>query len=183
MKTVIKQYFPWILTVLCAVFAIHIFFHGFANENHTIFDEIGKLFSNTNQKDNQSNIAQQIEAQPQAPLPSIKYDGNTLTVGELYEFESLFTLSFPDGTMESAALSNTALYLVEVKNSAGNSVLTKLSASAIENLEELPSAAIYNEEEQLLSFHTSGIYTLYLRMFYQYEDGVLYQCNIPVEVR
>lgn len=184
MKETIKHYFPLILTMLCAVFAIHILFRGFTNSSHGIFTDIGGYFSNYVQKDNLISIAEQIEAQAKTPLPTPKYIGKTLTVGEANSFDDLFALEQSDGSLVSISdLPTAALYLVDVKYSTGTSALTKFSSTDVENLEEIPSAAVYDTEKHLLYFHSSGIYTLYIRLYYDYRPGILFQCQVPVEVR
>lgn len=183
MKNVIKHYFPLIISVLGALFAFQIFFHGVAELPSDLFTAIGRTFTDLKQKDNLSTIAQKEEAQPKVPLPSILYTGRTLTIGNAFYLQDLFTLSFSDGTIVSPnARTDAALYLNDIRNLAGESVLTSLSSFEIENLEELPSPVVYDTEQQLLHFHQSGIYQLSLRLFLEGEDGVLFTCSIPVEV-
>lgn len=172
MKPFIKQYFPLILTVLGACFAIQIFFHGLGRLPSNIFTYMGASFSDFNQKDNLSTVAQKMEARPNVPLPSIIYSGKTLTIGKAIYFPDLFPLSE----------TNAALYLDDIRNQNGISVLTSLSSSEIETLEELPSGVIYDKEQQLLYFYDSGIYQVSLRLFLEGNDGILLECNIPVEV-
>lgn len=183
MKEVIKHYFPLILTVLCAMYGLLIFFHGFTNSQNGIFSDIGTYFSDGTQKDNLTYVANQMGAQEKAPLPTPKYIGNTITVGEAVSFDKLFTLEFTDGTLSTVEETPTAaLYLVDVTHSNGTSVLMKLSSADVENLEELSTAAVYDTDNRLLYFHSSGIYTLYIRLYFNYQSGVLFQCQIPVEV-
>ena len=172
MKQFIKQYFPLILTVLGACFAIQIFFHGFGTLPSNIFTHMGSSFSTLNQKDNLSTVAQKMEAQPDVPLPSLLYTGKTLILGEAVCFPDLFPLSDPSA----------AVYLNDIKNQNGISVLTILTSDEIDNLEELPSEVIYDKEQQLLYFHNSGIYQISLRLFLEGKDGILFECSIPVEV-
>lgn len=183
MKETIKHYFPLILTVLSAICAIQIFFHGSGNSQNGIFTDIGTYFSNGMQKNNFTSVAGQVESQKQTPLPTPKYVGNTRIVGEANTFEELFVLQFSDGTLSTIDESATAaLYLLDIKNSNDTSVLTKLRSADIDNLEEVPSSVIYDTEKQLLYFHQGGIYKLYIRLYFDHRPGVLYECQIPVEV-
>lgn len=184
MKEIIKHYFPFILTVLCAVCALSIFFYGFTDSQNGIFTDIGTYFSNETQKNHLTAVASQVEALEKAPLPTLIYNGNTLLVGEPHTWNELFTLHFSDGTISKLEEQATAaLYLIDVAVSDGSSVLTRLSSAEIDSLEELPSAAIYDIEKQLLYFHKSGIYTLRIRFYFDYRPGVLFECQVPVEVR
>ena len=164
MKEPIKHYFPLIMTALCLLYAISILFQSIT--------EIGEIFENFSQKDNKSHVASTLATQLEAEFPTPLYVGNSLTVGKGYLFEALFELDF----------SNATLYLVDVKSANENSILTKLSPSDIESLEQLPSTAIYDTEQHLLYFHNSGIYTLFIRMYYNHRPGILFECQVPVEV-
>lgn len=183
MVNMIKHYFPFILAVFCTIFAIQIFFHGFAASPYDLYTSLGTIFSDTKQADNSSSIAQKMEAHPKVPLPSIQYVGKTLMTGDPVHFQELFTLTFSDGMVVSpTSITHAALYLDDIKNSKGNSVLTQLTSLEIANLEEVPTAAIYDTEQDLLYFHNSGIYKIILRLFVEGEDGIVFECNIPVEV-
>lgn len=183
MKNLIKHYFPLILTVLCAFFAIGIFFHRFTNSPYDIFTSIGSSFSDVKQKDNLSTVVQKEEAQPKAPLPSILYTGGTLTVGNVFPFQELFTLLFSDGTTTSpSAITTAALYLNDIQTLDGVSVLTQFSSHEIETFEELPSAVVYDKEKKVLYFYQTGTYKLSLHFFPDGEDGIFFECMIPVEV-
>ncbi|MBR2045127.1 MAG: hypothetical protein IJ958_03205 [Agathobacter sp.] len=166
MKETIKHYFPLVLTVLGAIYAIYIIFHSIA--------EIGLIFENASQKDNKTYIAQTLATQLEEDFPTPTYIGNSLIVGEGYVFETLFELDTD---------STTALYLVDVKASNNSSVLTRLSTKSIKSLDQLPSAAIYDSEQHRLYFHNSGIYTLLIRLYYDHRPGILFECQIPVEAR
>lgn len=182
MKKAIKHYFPLILTVLCVVFAISILFYGFTSQNG-IFTEIGSHYLSNTQKNNSSSVAEEVEALEKAPLPTPKYIGNALITGETYSFDELFSLELSDGSQILVDEVDTAgLYLIDIKYPGGSSVLTELSTEAIASLEEIPSAAIYDTENHLLSFHKSGIYTMYVRLYFDYRPGVLFECQVPVEV-
>lgn len=183
MKKTIKHFFPLILTALCALFGLSILFHGFSNSPNGIFTEIGGYFLNHTQTDNLTLVAKQVETEEKRPLPIPQYIGGTLTVGEANAFDSLFTLKFPNGTITSIdAESTTALYLLDVTYSNASSALMKLSEEDINALDELPSAAIYDTDNRLLYFNKGGIYTLYMRLYFDYRPGVLFECQVPVEV-
>ena len=176
MKETIKLYFPLALTALCAVFAISLLFSRISSINET--------FSQLSLSEYSTTITNQLHELNSRPLPKLNYEMTSLTVGDTTSFKELFSLEFPDGnTVKLNDYSNAALYLVDIKNLNGNSVLTKLSSSEIDALESLPSAAIYDTEQQILYFHKSGIYTLYIRFYFENHSGILYECQIPVETR
>jgi len=166
MKETIKHYFPLVLTVLCTIFATYILFHSFS--------AIGKIFSNITLKNNQTLVSQQLEESSGISLPAPKYIGGTLTTEEPIVFHDLFSIG---------ASEESAIYLVDIKKNGNTSVLTSLSTSNIDKLEDIPSAAIYDKEKQLLYFYSSGIYTFYIRLYYKHYPGILFECQVPVEMR
>lgn len=184
MKTSIKQFFPLALTVLCMVTGIMILFHGFQTHAHGIYFDIGTTFSEITQNTHTSLIAEELIQSEKEDLPTLIYVGGSLSIGEAYALPNLFLLQNAAGTISTLdTLNNTALYLIDIKGETQNSVLTILSTFDLEQLEELPSKAIYDPETQFLYFHQSGIYTLYVRLYFDSRPGVLYQCKIPVETR
>ena len=177
MKESIKQFFPLILTALCALSGISFLFQGF-------FFDMGTAFSDMKQKNTTSMVAEELEAQTEEPFPALTYVGNTRTVGETNSLEDLFLLQTSTGeTLALSNTANTALYLVDVKSPQGTSLLTTLSTSEIENLEEISSRVIYDADKKQLYFYQSGIYTLCIRLYYNHRPGVLFECQIPVEMR
>ncbi len=175
MKESIKQIFPLILTALCALFGISILYQVF---------DIGTAFSNIRQKNNTTTISDKLEAQEKDPFPSLLYIGKTLTTGSAYVLSDLFLIKTDLDTQSIPVSSpNIALYLIDVTSENGKSLLTTLSSSDIENLEELPSSVIYDSDKHLLYFLKNGIYTLHVRLYYNNRPGVLFECQIPVEMR
>lgn len=173
MNETIKQFFPLVLAILCTLCVMILFFYGFSNHSHGLFFDIGSGFSNLKQKDFTTHISEEMNAQ-QEPLPTLTYVGKTLTTGNAYPFLDLFQI-------ESST--DTALYLFDVTSANGTSLLTTLSSSDIEHLEELPSPAVYDSDKGLLYFYQNGIYTLSLRLYHNHRPSVLYECQIPVETR
>ncbi len=184
MKRTITHLFPLLLTLLCTIFALFLLLGQSSDSTMGIFTKIGSHFGNISQKDNVSSVAEKAEALEKVPLPTPNYVGESLLVGDVHSFADLFTLKFADGTTSTLRETpNTALYLMDVKMDNGTSVLTKLSSFDQENSEEIPSAAVYDTQNHLLSFHQSGIYTLSLQLYYDHRPGVFFVCRIPVEVR
>lgn len=182
MNESLKHFFPLILTILCTLFGITILFKGF--HTYGLFYDIGSSFSSMEQNSSSTTIADQLDSLENNAIPSLVYIGNTLTIGDANSLSDLFVLKTVTEELSSFQnLSNAALYLVDIKSPRGFSILTKLSSTEINELEELPSAAIYDRDNSLLYFHQSGIYTLYLRLYYNHQPGILYECRIPVETR
>lgn len=175
MKEIIKHYFPLALTALCAVMAISILF---SNDN-----SIKELLSTRSLNNYSTTFRKQIDNLA-ADLPVPNYTSSALTVGDANVFKDLFALKFADEkTVNLKDISNTSLYLVDIKNQNKHSVLTKLSPDDIAALETFPSEAVYDTEQDLLYFQNSGIYTVYIRLYFQHYSGILYECQIPVETR
>ena len=184
MKESIKHFFPLILTVLCALSGISFLFHGFSNPSHGLFLDIGTAFSDITQKTSTTNIPEKLGTQEKEPFPTLVYVGNTLIVGNTNSLLDLFLLQTSTGNASAlGTFPDTTLYLVDVKSEKGTSLLTTLSTSEIENLEEIPSNVIYDPIKKHIYFYQSGIYTLCIRLYYNHHPGVLFECQIPVEAR
>ena len=176
MKESIKHFFPLILTILCTLSGIYLLLYSFSN--------IGNAFSNLSQKHPSTSIAEKLASQQNTSFPNLIYVGKTLTVGKPNLLSDLFSIKTSADTSSARSThTDTKLYLVDAKSAKGTSLLTTLSSSEIENMEEIPSAVIYDPNEQLVYFYKSGIYTLSLRLYYGPHAGVLFECQIPVEVR
>lgn len=176
MKQTIKPFFPLILTVLCALFGIYTLFQsiGFIGRELTIFS----------QKNLQTSVAKQLAAQDSLPVPQLQYVGGTLLVGDASPLLSLFSLEFSDGSRKNISeIPSAALYLIDVRSPRDSSILTCLTTDEVDSLEEIPSIAVYDTENQLLYFHQSGVYTLTIRFYFDSRPGILYECQVPVEVR
>ena len=175
MKEPIKHFFPLVLAVLCTTCGITLLFHTF---------DVGTAFSNLKQNTGTTSIAEHLNPLEKEPFPTLIYVGTNVTVGDANRLSDLFQLKTATGTLSALdAVDDTALYLIDVKSETGTSLLTTMSTTDIQNLEELPSRAIYDSDKQLLYFHQSGIYTLCVRFYYNHRPGVLFECRIPVETR
>lgn len=184
MKRTITHLFPLLLTLLCTIFAVFLLLGQTSDSANGLFDKIGTHFENLSQKDNVSSVAENVEALEKVPLPTPAYTGGSLLVGDIHAFTDLFTLKFSDGTTSTLQETpNTALYLMDVTTDTGTPVLTKLSDFEQENSEEIPSAAVYDTRNHLLSFHQSGTYTLTMQLYFDHRPGVFFTCRIPVETR
>ena len=176
MKETIKHYFPLVLTILCALYALYIIFHSIGI--------IGDILKEAPQKNNKTLVAQVLAAELDSPIPTPVYVGNSLSTEDSYDFHKLFKLKLADGTILSLdSDSDIALYLIDVKSKNNISVLTKLSTEEIESLYQLPSSVVYDKEQHLLYFHNNGTYTLLIRLYYNHRPGILFECQVPVETR
>ena len=176
MKETIKPFFPFILAVLCSLFAVYTLFASIGY--------IGSAFGTYSQKNNTTSVAKDLFASQKEPIPTLYYAKKTLLVGKELPLSSLFLLTDSNGNHKPLSETpSVALYLTDVSSSSGDSVLTILSSEDIAALEEIPSAAIYDKEQQFLYFHNSGVYTLKLHFYYDTGPGILYECQVPVETR
>lgn len=173
MKEFIKPLFAIALSAICAFFALHILFG--------VSDVINPIFENGESRF--SLLSPDLQPSSNQETPSLKYIGGSLTVGTPVNFPSLFQLTYPDGTVTSANDdAHTEFYLLDITNATGGSVITILNSSEEIDIEEISSAAVYNKQNAQLAFHNSGIYTACLRVYFENQPGVLYECSIPVEV-
>lgn len=95
----------------------------------------------------------------------------------------MFEVEYEDGTrIPLSEDDNTSIYLVDVRDSANNILVEKLTTEDIEVLEEIPAAFVYDKEQHILYFHQSGTFQVFIRVYTGSSQGVLYEFTIPVEV-
>ena len=74
-----------------------------------------------------------------------------------------------------------AIYLMDIRNMDGNSVLEVLSSAEIEDMEEIPATFIYDREQDILHIFGSGIYVVYVKVYGSSGGQVVYEFKLPVE--
>lgn len=183
MKNLINENFLIILAAIGLIFLVTVYFVGLGNEGG-IFTSLGSGVESTTQESYITDIAPELEGAVTTEIPTIHYSGGARTVGDVIELKNLFDVEYEDGTtVKLSEATNLKVVLKDVRDKEDNLVVTKLSTEDIEALEEIPTAFIFDKEQNLLYFHKSGIFTVYIKIYSGTGNGILYQFSIPVEVR
>ena len=84
-------------------------------------------------------------------VPSVHYDGGALQLGDWVEFKTMLTVELENGFRVNGSTENGfALYLLDIRTTAGNSMLEFMSTDDLANMEDLPSAFVYDKELDML---------------------------------
>lgn len=182
MKGVIRDIFLVILAAIGLLFLVMVYFVGLEGEGG-IFTTLGSSVGNTTAETNIVDMADQIEIVNTMEIPTVHYIGGTRKVGDVTALKALFKAEYEDGTIvKLSEATNLKVVLKDVRDKEDNLVVIKLSTEDIEALEDIPTAFVYDKEQDILYFHKSGIFTVYIRLYSETGSGVLYQFSIPVEV-
>jgi len=182
MKIVIKKYFPVIIAALGVFFAITVYFFGLQGTENGIFAEIGTVLTGASEEKIVSDIIKD-DSFVSIEVPDIKYCGGTIEIGDVAGIKELFQFTYADGSIVNGKDTEYVIYLLDVEDTSGKSVMEIFTPEDIEAMEEITSPFIYDEENDLLHFHKSGSFKVLLRVYYDANTYMEYEFYIPVEVR
>ena len=150
-----------------------------------IFGKTGTTFSPLVKDDELVNEgADHLTGAVNGYIPSVHYNEGALQIGDCVKFKSLLTVILEDGSSVSGGSENGfAIYLIDVKAEAGNSVLEKISTEELVSMEEIPSAFVYDETLDLLYIFGSGTYTLQVKIYSDSGGMDMYEFQLPVELQ
>ena len=179
MKEPLKFIFAMLIIIPFVIFAIQFMFEKNENGNYKVFDSIGSILESADMSDI-TNVDITLN-QPEVPI--IKYCAGVKQINTMTEFKEMFTVTTENGTKNGKLEDDFALYLFDIRNVAGMSVVECLTIEQIESLEVIPSAFIYNQETDILFFNQSGIYTVIVDVYGSNGNLVQYEFLLPVEVK
>ena len=183
-KDIIKQFYPLLILCSCVLFVIYVFFSAGEDGNEGVFENVGEIYapmigSDAVEKDSLQHLGSSTDAN----TPVVKYNSGAKSVGDCVSFRSLFLVEMQDGRWISGDEEDGfALYLEDIKNKSGNSVLERLSSQEIEELEEIPAPFIYDKENDLLYVYASGVYQVQIKVYGAAGGMQTYEFNLPVEI-
>lgn len=183
-KDIIKQFYPLLILCSCVLFVIYVFFSAGEDGNEGVFENVGEIYApmiGSNALKDES--LQYLESNTDAHIPVLKYNSGAKSVGDCIRFRSLFLVEMQDGNLVSGEEEDGfALYLEDIKNKSGNSVLERLSSEEINELEEIPAPFIYDKEKDLLYVYSSGVYLVQVKVYGAAGGMQVYEFNLPVEI-
>lgn len=189
MKTVIKEFFPVMIAVAGVIFAIGIYFIGFRNTENGIYTDIGMDMPIENENDTSSVIG---EIAAISDTFTVKYIGGSRTIGDIIDYSLMFQVLNADNaqvlvngisSQENVSADSVMLWLSEIRDEAGNSVMSKMYTEEIDIIEEIPSAFVLDLDTGELYIHQSGIYEVFVKVFDSNGNEYPYEFFMPVEVR
>lgn len=183
-KTILKQIILLLIVFSCVIFALYIYYSASINGKEGLFKGTGAyveaIMDTEMENDNDIECTEDTEEENDVPLLNYMY--GTQTVGTSVKFKSLFTVTTKNGEKPGDVEDDFTLYLSDITDVSDNSVVEVLSTEMIENLEEIPAAFIYDKEQDILYFHKSGAFKVYVNVYNEKGYKTAYEFMIPVEV-
>ena len=183
-KVVIKTNFGLLIMAGCVLLVIGVFFFSETEYGMGIFGTTGTTFSPLIGDDALVNDgANHLQGGVNGYIPRIHYSGGALQLGDWVEFKTMLTVELENGSMVNGSTENGfALYLLDIRTTAGNSVLEFMSTDDLANMEELPSAFVYDKELDMLYVFGSGTYTVSVKIYSDAGGMETYEFKLPVEL-
>ena len=184
-KDIVKQFYPLLIMLGCISFVLWIFFSAEVFGGEGVFLGTGNVFSPMLETDELKNDGlDYVGSFASGYVPVVKYMGGAQVVGTSMSFKDMFSVKNASGNFVSGSTEDDfAIYLLDIKGQAGNSVLTRLSSEFIGQMQEIPSPFVYDREQGILYFYGSGIYTVQVKIYGNSGSQSTYEFQLPVEVR
>lgn len=181
-KDMIKQFYSLLILLSCMWFVLWIFFSGGIYVGDGIFELSGRVYESLLKLDELKNDGlNYVGTFAIEELLIVEYTLGPQNVGGSVAFKDMFKVKNKNGSVISGSIEEFALYLLDIRNEAGNSVLEVLTTEEIETLEEIPAAFIYDRTEDILYFHSSGIYMVSIKIYGMNGEQKIYEFRLPVE--
>lgn len=183
-KDIVRQFYPLLILTSCVLFVMGVFFSAPIYSGEGVFEGAGELFSPVaDTGEIKSEGISYIEGSVSGYMPVIRYASGVQKTGSYIVFKDMFIVQKEDGSVVSGSEEDGfAIYLLDIKNHAGKSVLLTLSAEEIEALEEIPAPFVYEEEQDILCCFLSGVYTVQIKVYGAHGGQEIYEFQLPVEV-
>lgn len=162
LKEILKQLFLIIITAACVCFVLYVLFSGNIAGETGIFKGVGNIYSSMLSEDEiRSDGISYIENLGEQTAPKLEYISGAQTAGRNVIFKSLFLVTLDDGVPKSGTEEDGfAIYLKDICDTSGNSVVSFFKTDEIEGMDEVSSSFIYDTEQDILYFHKSGTFTV-----------------------
>ena len=183
-KIFLKQMFLLLVVFMGVMFALYIYFSAPFNGKKGLVKGTGTYVEAVmgTESNGGSNVDYEEDEEKETSTFQLKYIYGTQTVGACVKFKSLLTVTTEDGEKPGELEDDFTIYLNDITDMNGNSVVEKLSTEMIESLEEIPAAFIYDKELDLLYFHKSGAFVVYMNIYDANGYKTSYEFTLPVEV-
>ena len=183
-KDFVREYYHLMIAGACVLFVVSVFFSNTSNDGMGVFGNAGTVYESMLDTENIGTSGPTfIGGAGALETPVIKYASGAREVGEVLTFKNLLKVLLPNGTEVSGSTENGfAIYLVDIRNAEGNSEMLVMSGQEIEDLEEIPASFLYDKENDQLHLHTSGTYTVIVKIYGAGGGFAEYEFKLPVEV-
>lgn len=182
-KNVVKQFYLLIIMLGLVSFVTWMFFSNGLHGKESVFEGAGEVFTPVIDTGEIKNEGMDYVGEVISDyVPVITYTGGVQTEGSFVIFKNMFDVTLEEGSIVSGdAEDGFAIYLLDIKNSAGESAMLLLSEEEIAVMEEIPAPFVYEKEQDILCCFNSGIYTVYVKIYGTNGGEDTYVFKLPVE--
>ena len=181
-KEIVKQFYPIVMMVACVLFVITVFFSSSVHGGRDIFAGVAMFFSPMIKEDSHNTQFHDLDSFVSEYVPVIKYGAGVQRVGDGISFKGMFEVVKEDGSIVRGDTEDEfSIYLLDIKNQVGNSVLIHMTEDEIMEIIEIPAPFVYEKEQDILYCFETGIYTVYIKVFGANGGQEIYKFQLPVE--
>lgn len=183
LKEIIKTHFELLIMTGCFLLVIGVFFFTKTTSGMGLLGKVGTTMSPLiKDKEFANEGAEHLQRVGSGYIPSMQYSEGALNQGDCVEFKSLFSVQMKNGTYANGSAENGfAIYLIDIQNKMGDSVLEKISTVDRTNMAEIPSPFVYDEEQDLLYIFENGIYIVEVKIYSDTGGMEIYEFQLPIE--
>ena len=181
-KDIVKQLYPLIIMLICVLFVTGVFFSETFLEKKGVFQGSGRLFEPVLEEKIKNDGLHYLDVVVSTYVPVVKYVASAQTTGSSIRFKEQFEVTKEDGSVVKGSVEDEfAIYLLDIKNMAGESVLLRMTEDEIAREEEIPASFVYEAEEDILYCFENGIYTASIKVYGANGGQKTYEFMLPVD--
>lgn len=183
-KDITKYFYPILIMVSCFLFVIMLFFSTTVYEKSGVFEGVGTLFASaTDTLERKSDGISYIKNAVTTYVPVVKYVAGAPSSGSFVAFKQQLEVIREDGSAARGNVEDTfAIYLLDIKNKNGDSVLIHMTEDENTTPDEFSSPFVYDKENDVLHCFSSGVYIVYIKVYGENGGAETYEFQLPVEV-
>lgn len=183
-RVTIRTVIGLIIMTGAGLLVIGVFFFSETEYGMGLFGKIGTVFAPLIGDDRLVNEgAGHLQGKSGGYVPELSYSNGVLQVGDCVEFKSLLSAKLENGTFVNAAIeSGFSVYLKDIRTKSGNSVLEMMCTNDLTQMQEIPSAFVYDKALDMLYVFGSGTYVVTVKIYSDVGGVATYEFLLSVEV-
>lgn len=182
MNRPLRYIFSLLVILPVVFFAIGFLFGDDIGDGSSMFESFGSLLEGA---DTQAEVEVDktiYDSVDDRAAPLIKYVGGVQETGTYFSLKEQLLVYTEDGEQNGAAEEGFSIYLKDVRNCEGMSVLNKLRAEDVAFMEQISMSLIYIEEMDLLYINNIGNYIFVVKVYGSNGASMEYEFTMPVEI-
>lgn len=181
MKIAVREVALMILALVGAIFFIHSIFGENDDGKLSIFDGVTGVVEQMNSTEPKSESVNFLQSQGLVTEPVVKFILGSVETNTEVSFKDMFEVTVGSQTHLGSEENGFAIYLKNIKDTAGNSRLVSLNRESIDASDDIYSDFVYDIDQDILYIYSSGCYSVYLTVYTDAGAVVTYEFTLPVE--